>query len=70
MLEFEFPFNSKQNPANKRLQINRTQPTFTSAIKIMQNPLWLWNPEKTSLEIQNRGISGPQKGRLSAKNFY
>ena len=36
--------------------------TFASAKKrIRQNPLWLWTPEETSPEIQNRGISGPQK---------
>ena len=26
--------------------------TFTSAMWIRQNPLWLWNPEETSPEIQ------------------
>ena len=30
---------------------------------IRQNPLWLWNPEETSLEIQNRSTSGPKIGR-------
>ena len=28
---------------------------------IRQNPLWLWNQEETSPEIQNRGTSGPKK---------
>ena len=35
--------------------------TFASTMRIRQNPLWLWNPEETSPEIQNRGVSGPQK---------
>ena len=30
-------------------------------------PLWLWNPEEMSPEIQNRGISGPIK-RKKEKN--
>ena len=32
-----------------------------------QNPLWLWNPEEMSPEIQNRGISGNKKGHVSTK---
>ena len=32
--------------------------------------LWLWNPEETSPEIQNRGISGRKIGQMCAtKNF-
>ena len=31
--------------------------TFASTIQIRQNPLWLWNPEEASPEIQIRGIS-------------
>ena len=31
-------------------------------VRIRQNPLWLWNPEETSPEVQNRGISGPTNG--------
>ena len=42
--------------------------TFASAMRI-SSPLWLWNPEETSPEIQNRGTSGPKKGHVSAKNF-
>ena len=39
--------------------------TFPSAKKrIRQNPLWLWTPEQTSPEIQNRGTSGPKKGHV------
>ena len=38
--------------------------TFASAMRIRQSPLWLWNPEETSPEIQNRGISGPPKGHV------
>ena len=34
--------------------------TFASTMWIRQNPLWIWNPEETSPEIQNRGTSGPQ----------
>ena len=30
--------------------------------QIRQNPLWLWNPEETSPEIQNSGTSGPKRG--------
>ena len=36
---------------------------------IRQNPLWLWNPEETSPEVQNRGISGPTNGHVSDKNL-
>ena len=39
---------------------------------IRQNPLWLWNPEETSPEIQNRGTSGPKIGHVNVsdkKNF-
>ena len=44
--------------------------TFGSVKKwIRQNPLWLWNPEEMSPEIQNRGTSGPQKGHVSSKTF-
>ena len=38
-------------------------------VRIRQDQLWLSNPEETSLEIQNRGASGPTKGQLSAKNI-
>ena len=34
---------------------------------IRQNPLWLWNPEETSPEVQNRGISGPTNGQKLEK---
>ena len=45
--------------------------TFASTKKqIRQNPLWLWNPEEMTPEIQNRGTSGPQKGHVFAKNFF
>ena len=33
---------------------------FTSAMWVRQNPLWLWNPEETWPEIQNRDTSGPK----------
>ena len=36
---------------------------------IRQNPLWLWNPEETSPEVRNRGISGPKNGHVSNKNL-
>ena len=36
-------------------------------MRIRQNPLWLWNPEETSPEIQNRGTSGPKIGHVSDK---
>ena len=38
-------------------------------VRIRQNPLWLWNPEETSPEVQSRGISGPTKGLMSSKNL-
>ena len=38
--------------------------------EIRQDPLWLWNPEEMSPEIQNRGTSGPQKRHVSAKKFF
>ena len=38
-------------------------------VRIRQNPLWLWNPEDTSPEVWNRGISGPKNGHVSNKNF-
>ena len=39
--------------------------------QIRQNPLWLSNPEETSLEIQNWGTSGPKIGHVyvSTKNI-
>ena len=37
--------------------------------RIRQNPLWLWNPEEPSPEVQNRGISGPTNGHVSNKNL-
>ena len=30
-------------------------------VRIRQNPIWLWNTEETSPEVQNRGICGPTK---------
>ena len=37
--------------------------TFASAkMWTRQNPLWLWNPEEMSPEIQNRDTSGPKIG--------
>ena len=35
---------------------------FASALQIRQNPLWSWDPEGMSpeIEIQNKGISGPK----------
>ena len=40
-----------------------------SKVWIRQNPLWLWNPEEISPEVQNRGISGPTNGRVSNNIF-
>ena len=37
-------------------------------MRIRQNPLWLWNPEETSPEIQNRGTSGPKIGQVDVSN--
>ena len=34
---------------------------------IRQHPLCFWNPEETSPEVQNRGISGPKNGHVSNK---
>ena len=39
-------------------------------VRIRQNPSWLWNPEETSPEVRNRGISGPKNGHVSNKNFF
>ena len=36
-------------------------------VQIRQNPLWLWNPEETSPEVQNRGINGPTKKKKKKK---
>ena len=36
---------------------------------IRQNPLWLWTPEQTSREIQNRGTSGPKKNMCPPKTL-
>ena len=38
-------------------------------VQIWKNPLWLWNPDETSPEVQNRGISGPTNGHLPNKNL-
>ena len=38
---------------------------------IRQNPLWLWNPEEMSPEIQNKCTSGPQKlSKSLSKDFF
>ena len=37
-------------------------------MRIRQNPLWLWNPEKTSPEIQNRDTSAPKIGHVNVFN--
>ena len=34
---------------------------ITQARKHARDPPWLWNPGQTSLEVQNREISGPKK---------
>ena len=36
---------------------------------IRQTPLWLWNPEGMSPEVQHRGICGPTNGHVSNKNL-
>ena len=33
---------------------------FSKTMQVRRNPLWIWNPEETSPEIQNRGTSGPK----------
>ena len=44
--------------------------SFPSTKKwIRQNPLWLWNSEEMSPEIQNMGTSGPKIGHASAKKW-
>ena len=42
--------------------------TFASTVQIRQNPLWLWNQEETSPEIQKRGTSGPQIGHVNVSD--
>ena len=32
------------------------------------NPLWLWNLEETSLEIQNRGTTGAKIEHVNVSN--
>ena len=34
--------------------------TFATTKRIRQNPLWLWNPEETSPEIEKQGYQWPQ----------
>ena len=34
-----------------------------------RDPPWLWNPEQTSPEVQNRVSLAPRKGLMSLKNF-
>ena len=34
------------------------------------HPLWLWNQEETSPEVQNKVVSGPTKGLMSSKTFF
>ena len=41
-----------------------------STVQRRQNPLWLWNPEETSPEVQNRSISGSTNGHVSYKLFF
>ena len=41
---------------------------FAFAMQIRQNPLWLWNLEETSPEIQNRGTSGPKIGHVNVSD--
>ena len=38
-------------------------------VLIRQNQLWFWNPEETSPEVQNRGISDPTNWHVSNKNL-
>ena len=42
---------------------------YLHKVRIRQNPLRFWNPEETSPEVQNRGISGPKNGHVSNKNL-
>ena len=42
---------------------------FASAMQIRQNPLWLWNLEYTSPDIQNRDISSPKIGKRTQNYF-
>ena len=44
-------------------------PVHLRKVWIRQKPLFLWNPEETSPEVQTRGISGPKNGHVSNKNF-
>ena len=37
-------------------------------MQIRQSPLWLWNPEETSPEIQNKGTSGPKIGHVNVSD--
>ena len=36
----------------------------------VRDPTWLWNPGKTSPEVQNRGISGPTKRTNALQKYF
>ena len=38
-------------------------------VEIRQNPLWLWNPEETSPEVQNKGYQWPHKWLCDQQKF-
>ena len=38
------------------------------AMRIRQDPLWPWNPEEMSPEIQNRGTSSPKIGHVNVSD--
>ena len=40
----------------------------TSEKACKRDPPWLWDPGQMSWEVQNRGIHGPTKGRMSSQN--
>ena len=42
--------------------------TFASTMRIRQTPLWLLNPEETSLEVQNNHTSGPKIGHVNVSD--
>ena len=43
--------------------------TYASAKREKGCPLWFSNPEETSPEVRNRGISGPKMDMCPGKNF-
>ena len=55
---------------HSRGEYQRTCNTYASAKHEWFGPLWLWNPDDTSLEVKNRGISGSTKKDLCHPKIF